>query len=40
MYLKFEDSVTKICKFDFFGPHPINIDVLILVSVNMSETPL
>ena len=36
----FEDSVTKIWKFDFFGPHPINIEVLILVFVNMLETPL
>ena len=38
----FEDSVTKIWKFDFIGPHPINIEVLILVFVhiNMLETPL
>ena len=36
----FEDSVTKIWKYDFLGPHPINIEVLILVFVNMSETPL
>ena len=36
----FEDSVTKIWKFDFLGPHPINIGVLILVFVNILETPL
>ena len=32
-----EDSVTKI---RFWGPHPINFGVLILVFVNMLETPL
>ena len=36
----FEDSVTKIWKFDFLGPHPINIRVLILVFVNILETLL
>ena len=36
----FENSVTKIWKSDFLGPHPINIEVLILVFVNMLETPI
>ena len=36
----FENSVTKIWEFDFLGPHQINIEVLILVFVNMLETPL
>ena len=36
----FEDSVTEIQKFNFLGAHPINIEVLILVFVNMLETPL